>query len=243
MKYLKVKIKNLIISYGTLRVIDNISLSINSGDIISIIGPSGCGKSTLLKVISGILKNADIAGEIRVNAKRLSYVFQEDTLLPWRNVISNIFLPYELLNIPVDTKKVREFIKIASLDGFENYYPSQLSGGMKRRADLVKAVITNPDLLILDEPFGALDAYTRMKMQIFLRNLLKELTETTTILVTHDVEEALSLSNRVIVLSNRPAKILDEIRSNGYKDPIDIRVTEEFIENKKKILRMLGGIR
>ena len=239
----RVKIKDLTINYGNLRVIEHISLSINSREITSIIGPSGCGKSTLLKAISGILKNADITGEIRVNAKRISYVFQEDTLLPWRNVVSNIFLPYELLNIPVDEKKVRKFIKISGLDGFENYYPSQLSGGMKRRADVVKAVITDPDLLLLDEPFGALDAYTRMKMQIFLYNLLKELNETTTILVTHDVEEALSLSNRVIVLSNRPARILGEIISNGNKDPIEIRVTEEFIENKKKILKMLGGIR
>ena len=241
---LRVRIKDLKARYGDLEVIDNVSLSIKTDEIVSIIGPSGCGKSTLLNAIAGIQKNADIEGEIEVNAERVSYVFQEDTLLPWRTVFSNILLPYELLDIKPDVKRLKELIKIAGLKGFENYYPSRLSGGMRRRVDLIRAVAINPDLLLLDEPFGALDAYTRIKMQIFLYKLRKGFEDTTTILVTHDVEEALVLSKRVIVLSSRPARIVGELKSDGYENPVEARSTEEFIEKKKKILEMLyGGIR
>ena len=240
----RVRIEKLKVEYGDLEVIDNVTLSIKPAEIVSIIGPSGCGKSTLLDAIAGVLKNARIEGKIEVNAEKVSYVFQEDTLLPWRTVLSNIFLPYELLNLKPDVKRAKELIRIAGLKSFEDYYPSRLSGGMKRRVDLIKAIATNPDLLLLDEPFGALDAYTRIEMQTFLYKLRKEVEDTTTILVTHDVEEALVLSRRVIVLSSRPARIMGELKSDGYENPVEARSTEEFIEKKKKILEMLyGGVR
>lgn len=240
----RVRIEKLKVEYGDLEVIDNVTLSIKPAEIVSIIGPSGCGKSTLLDAIAGVLKNARIEGKIEVNAEKVSYVFQEDTLLPWRTVLSNIFLPYELLNLKPDVKRAKELIRIAGLKSFEEYYPSRLSGGMKRRVDLIKAIATNPDLLLLDEPFGALDAYTRIEMQTFLYKLRKEVEDTTTILVTHDVEEALVLSRRVIVLSSRPARIMGELKSDGYENPVEARSTEEFIEKKKKILEMLyGGVR
>ncbi len=240
----RVRIEKLKVGYGDLEVIDNVTLSIKPAEIVSIIGPSGCGKSTLLDAIAGVLKNARIEGKIEVNTEKVSYVFQENTLLPWRTVSSNIFLPYELLNLKPDAERAKELIRIAGLKGFEGYYPSRLSGGMKRRVDLIKAIVTNPDLLLLDEPFGALDAYTRIEMQAFLYKLRKEVEDTTTILVTHDVEEALVLSKRVIVLSSRPARIMGELKSDGYKNPVEARSTEEFIEKKKKILEILyGGVR
>lgn len=153
MNALRVSIEGLKARYKDLEVISNISISIKQAELVSIIGPSGCGKSTLLNAIAGVQKNAEIEGEIEVNAERVSYVFQEDTLLPWRTVFSNILLPYELLDIKPDAKRLKQLVKIAGLEGFENYYPSRLSGGMRRRADLIKSVAVNPDLLLLDEPF------------------------------------------------------------------------------------------
>ncbi len=240
----RVRIEKLKARYKDLEVIDNVSISIKQAELVSIIGPSGCGKTTLLNAIAGVQKNAEIEGEIEVNAERVSYVFQEDTLLPWRTVLSNILLPYELLDIEPDEKRLRELVKIAGLEGFEDYHPSHLSGGMKRRADLIESVAVNPDLLLLDEPFGALDAYTRIGMQDFLCKLSEKFGDMTTILVTHDVEEALVLSKRVIVLSSRPARIVGELKSERYENPIEARFTEEFVEKKKEILEMLyGGVR
>ncbi len=240
----RVLVNRLRVWYGSLEVLRDLTLSIGTGEVVSVIGPSGCGKSTFLNAIAGILKNARIEGKVRVNAKKVSYIFQEDTLLPWRTVLSNVFLSYELLDHEPDIERVKNLIKIAGLKGFEDYYPSQLSGGMKRRVDLIRAVAINPDLLLLDEPFGALDAYTRIKMQNFLHGLMRELEGTTTILVTHDVEEALVLSRRIIVLSSRPARVMGEIRSGGYEDLIEARGMKNFMEKKKGLLKILyGGIR
>ncbi len=240
---LVVQIKKLRAWYKDLKVLYDISLSIKPGETVSIIGPSGCGKSTLLNTIAGTLKGAHIEGEIEVNAERIGYVFQEDTLLPWRTVTSNILLPYEILDLKPDVKRIQNLIEVAGLKGFENYYPSQLSGGMRQRVELIRDVIINPDLLLLDEPLGALDAYTRIKMQIFLYRLMEELKDTTIILVTHDVEEALVLSERIVILSNRPTRIIREIGIERCEDPVGVRTTKGFRDKKKEVLEILysGG--
>jgi ABC-type nitrate/sulfonate/bicarbonate transport system ATPase subunit len=238
---LAVQIKELRTWYKNLEVLHDISLSIKPGEAVSIIGPSGCGKSTFLNTVAGTLKDAHVEGEIKVYAERVGYVFQEDTLLPWRTVKSNILLPYEILDLKPDVKRTQNLIEVAGLKGFEDYYPSQLSGGMKQRVELIRDIIINPDLLLLDEPLGALDAYTRIKMQIFLYKLMEELKNTTIILVTHDIEEALILSERIVILSNRPARIIREVRIGRCKDPMEARTTKGFQDKKKGILEILYG--
>jgi NitT/TauT family transport system ATP-binding protein len=193
----------------------DISLAVAPGEFISLIGPSGCGKSTILRIVADILKPT--AGQVSVCGlspqearldHRYSFVFQEPVLLPWRNVRDNVGLPLELAGVRAETRhsRVDELLNIVRLEGFGEQMPNRLSGGMRMRASLARALTQNPPVLLMDEPFGALDEITRLQMN---RELLRVWDETSAavIFVTHSIQEAVFLSDRVVVLSSRPGKI------------------------------------
>jgi len=194
----------------------DVSLEVREGEFVSLLGPSGCGKSTLLWAIAG-LKPLD-AGTIRIGADvidaphpSVSIIFQEPTLLPWRSIEANIAFPGELgrRRRPIDDGRVRHLIRRVGLEGFEKRYPKELSGGMQQRASIVRGLAADPDVLLLDEPFSALDPFTREDMNLLLQSLWSE-TGKTMILVTHSIEEALLLSDRIYVMSPRPGRIRQE---------------------------------
>jgi NitT/TauT family transport system ATP-binding protein len=194
---------------GEVAVLDDLSFGINERDFVSIIGPSGCGKTTIFNIIAGLLEpdsgTMQYRGtEIESLRGRVGYMMQKDLLFPWRTVLGNV------LTRGVDRAeaegKAREYLKGFGLSGFENAYPKTLSGGMRQRVALIRTLIMDPDILLLDEPFSALDYQTRL----YLEGVLKDAVETyhkTVILVTHDIDEAVALSKRVIVLSGRPARV------------------------------------
>ncbi|KAA9027630.1 ABC transporter ATP-binding protein [Niallia endozanthoxylica] len=191
-------------------VLDNINLSVKNGDFLSVIGPSGCGKSTLLKLIAGL--DLDYEGNIVVGSQEVNgpskergFIFQEHRLFPWLTVEKNIAGNLSLKDS--DTrKKVDDLISLVNLKGFEKAYPRQLSGGMSQRVAIARALLRNPEILLLDEPFGALDAFTRSHLQEALIDIWGK-NKTTMVLVTHDIDEAIFLSSRVIVMDAKPGRI------------------------------------
>lgn len=226
--------------------LNHVSLDIEAGSFVSVIGPSGCGKSTLLRLIAG-LNQAD-EGELLLDGEPIKgpgcdrgLVFQNPTLFPWLNISNNIAFGLRAGKRHLDKTEIQEKvaanIRLVGLEGFEKSYPHQLSGGMCQRASLARSLVGNPRLLLLDEPLGALDAFTRMNMQDELLRIWEQ-ENMTMIMVTHDVDEAIYLSDRVIVMSARPAKI---------EKIIDIRMTrprarsgEEFLLYRSKILKLLN---
>ena len=214
---MQIEVKNLRKSYrvngADLNVLDDISFTVNSKEFLTIIGPSGCGKSTILNILAGFVPKD--GGEIKLNGKKVenlqkiaAYMVQKDLLMPWRTVIGNTILGPEIEG--QDMKKAKEeaisLLDSFGLGGFYNSYPSELSGGMRQRVALARTLMFKRPLLLLDEPFGALDAMTRFVMQNLLLRVWKKY-EKTVVLVTHDIDEALLLSDRIIVLSSRPARI------------------------------------
>jgi len=202
---------------GDLCALKDISFTVDQGEFICLIGPSGCGKSTLLRIIAGLLPPS--TGTIYLEEKpikapghRVGLVFQNPNLLPWRTVADNIALPLEMHALPVETrhKRVMKLVEMVGLTGFENEYPLHISGGMAQRAAIARALAQNPEVLLLDEPFGSLDALTRERMGGELLNIWQKYRRTV-VMVTHNVEEAALLADRVIVLSPRPGKIVDII--------------------------------
>ena len=191
----------------------DINFTIEEHEFVSIIGPSGCGKTTLLKIIAGLIKpdmgEVKYQGDSNPNA---ILVFQDQGLLPWLTVLDNIGLGLELKRMPkaARRKQVLEFMRRIRLDGFEDHYPHELSGGMRQRVALARAFLTNPDILLMDEPFGSLDAQTRVILQEELLIILRSEPKTV-LFVTHDVEEAILLSDRIIVFSDRPGKVQESI--------------------------------
>ncbi len=197
----------------TLCAVDDVSLQVSSGEFLTLIGPSGCGKSTLLRLIASL--ETPTHGTVTVNGKlpaelaaahRLGVAFQDHALLPWLNSWDNIALPYRVAGTKPDKDRISELIALVGMEGFEKARPKQLSGGMRQRIAIARALVLNPEVLLLDEPFGALDAVTRRQMNLELQNIWSA-QQHTTILVTHSVEEALFLSDRVVVLTERPARI------------------------------------
>lgn len=226
--------------------LNHVSLDIEAGSFVSVIGPSGCGKSTLLRLIAG-LNQAD-EGELLLDGEPIKgpgcdrgLVFQNPTLFPWLNISNNIAFGLKAGRKHRDKAEIQEKvaanIRLVGLEGFEKSYPHQLSGGMCQRASLARSLVGNPRLLLLDEPLGALDAFTRMNMQDELLRIWEQ-ENMTMIMVTHDVDEAIYLSDKVIVMSARPAKI---------EKIIDIKMTrprarsgEEFLLYRSKILKLLN---
>lgn len=196
----------------TLPVLEDINLTVNEQEFIAIVGPSGCGKSTLLNLTAGLLEPT--SGKISFKDVRpgyqphMSIVFQETGLFPWRSVYDNVAFGLEAKNIAESEKKqrVQKYIELVGLKGFENAYPHQLSGGMRQRAGIARAMSIEPDLLLMDEPFSALDAQTRTIMQEELVTLWEK-TRLTTLYVTHNIQEAVMLADRIVLLSRRPGKV------------------------------------
>lgn len=200
-------------SDGTLDVLEDISLRLGNEEFLAVLGPSGSGKTSLLRFIAGILRAEK--GSIRFHKPepRLSLMFQQANLMPWRTVFQNIYLPLQLQHVDETTARTRvtDMIKLVGLEGFENSWPAELSGGMAQRVALARAFISDPDLLLLDEPFGSLDALTRERMAAELLQLWQARPRPV-IMVTHSISEALLLSDRVVVLSQRPGKVVLDMK-------------------------------
>ncbi len=200
-----------------LTVLDQVSLTLSHGEFVVLLGPSGCGKSTILNLVAGFVPPD--SGTISCNDRPVSgpgpsrgMVFQQPTLFPWLTVLDNVTFGPRMAGVPRPeaARNAREWLERVGLAGFEQHFPWQLSGGMKQRVALARAWLPNPDILLMDEPFGALDAQTRMMMQELLRDAWLS-TGTTVLFVTHDVEEALFLADRILIMSARPGKIVDEV--------------------------------
>ena len=200
--------------------LNKITFNVLEEDFVSIVGPSGCGKTTILSLIAGLLKPSSgkviLDGSEKIDTKKIGYMFQRDMLFDWRSVWKNITLGIELQKPDDKEKKLQlaeELLKKYSLYNFKNKKPRELSGGMRQRVALIRTLVMEPKLLLLDEPFSALDFQTRLTLCDDVYDILKS-EKKTAILVTHDISEAISMSNKIIVLSSRPAKIKDEIKLN-----------------------------
>jgi NitT/TauT family transport system ATP-binding protein len=222
-----------------IEVVRDVTLDIPSGDFVTVLGPSGCGKSTLLNAIAGLLDPAEcqVEGRIAIDGNppgtrgiRLGYVFQRDTLLPWRTILDNVELGLLIRHVPrAERGRARELVSLVGLAGFEHYYPHQVSGGMRQRAQLIRTLAYEPDVILMDEPFGALDAQNRMLLQAELLRIW-ESRKVTVVFVTHDLAEAIVLGQRVVVMSRRPGRVkaIREIRLPAPRDPFDLRSNPEF---------------
>jgi NitT/TauT family transport system ATP-binding protein len=204
--------------YAELEAIRNVSLQIADNEFVSLLGPSGCGKSTLLMMVAGLIRPTE--GEISINGQLVSgprseigVVFQQPVLLPWRTVLANVLFPIELLRLPRSRyqKRAMDLLAMAKIDDFAHHLPRQLSGGMRQRAAICRALIHDPRILLMDEPFSALDAITRDEMGVELLRIWQA-NRKTVIFVTHSIREAAFLSDRVLVMGRRPATIVEEVR-------------------------------
>jgi NitT/TauT family transport system ATP-binding protein len=220
----QIEIRNLSKRYRTARTtqeaLQDVNLDIASGEFVSLLGPSGCGKTTLLKIIGGLVTRS--GGEVRIDgegveealqARKFGIVFQDATLLPWRTVMGNARLLLDITGVRDEAISVEQLLETVGLKGFEDYYPSQLSGGMRQRVSLARALALSPEILLMDEPFAALDAITRDRMGEELLRIWDR--SRTVVFVTHSIPEAVLLSDRVVVLSARPGRIRADV-------PIDL---------------------
>jgi NitT/TauT family transport system ATP-binding protein len=223
---------------GPVQALANVDLTIGKGEFVSFIGPSGCGKTTLLRVIADLEKPT--SGNILVNgmsaekareARAYGYVFQAAALFPWRTIAGNVALPLEIMGISKaeQAERIKRTLDLVNLSGFEKKYPWQLSGGMQQRASIARALAFDADLLLMDEPFGALDEIVRDHLNEQLLELWAR-TEKTICFVTHSIPEAVYLSTRIVVMSPRPGRVTDIIESTLPRErPLDIRETPEFL--------------
>jgi len=196
---------------GEVNALENVTLDVEKGEFVSIVGPSGCGKSTLLRIIAGLIRPS--SGEVIIDGKKITepsskvgFVFQTPVLMPWKRVKENILFPIELLKGKVNEEFVKTLISKLGLNGFENAYPFELSGGMQTRVAIGRALIYNPEILLMDEPFGPLDALTRESLGLELLRIWSDYKQTV-LFVTHDISEAVFLSDKVVVMSPRPGTI------------------------------------
>lgn len=229
--------------FNQLPVISNFCREIDSGELVALVGPSGCGKSTLLHIAAGL--ELPSSGRMLADAELITkpgpertLMFQENALYPWQTLSQNVAMALEMQNVTRRDalQQARVWLAKVNLAGFEDYYPHQVSGGMRQRAALARAFISNPEVLLLDEPFGALDALTRMTLQDALRTLIQEM-HPTVLLVTHDVDEALFLADRILVFSARPAQVLKEFKLSQQQRGHDLVGFESV---RREILELLG---
>ena len=222
---------------GPVYALSKVSLDVADGDFVSFIGPSGCGKTTLLRVIADL--ETGTSGTISVNgmspaqarlARAYGYVFQAPALYPWRTVEQNVGLPLEIMGLDNRAERIRRNLELVNLSGFEKKFPWQLSGGMQQRVSIARALAFDPKLLLMDEPFGALDEIVRDKLNQQLLELWGR-TAKTVVFVTHSIPEAVFLSTKIVVMSPRPGRVTDVIETNFPKDrTLDIRETPEFLK-------------
>ena len=243
--------KNITKIYGSgedeVKALDNVSITVENNEFVSIVGPSGCGKTTLLRILDGLLEPT--SGEMLLNGDPIEgsgrdrgMVFQTFNLFPWRTVIGNVEFGLEAAGIKKEERRnvAQKYTEMVGLGGFEDHRPQELSGGMQQRVGLARALAIDPDILLMDEPFGALDAQTREIMQTELLKIWSK-QEKTTVFVTHDIEEAVYLSDRVIVLSARPGRV-NQIVDIPFERPrydSDLKATAEFGELRENIWDIL----
>jgi len=228
--------------------ISDATFDVMPGELVSLVGPSGCGKSTLLKILAGL--HPHDGGEMKIGSaehpfdrsRDVGMVFQAPVLLKWRRILANVLLPAEILGLPMGEarERARELLALVGLTGCEDNYPYELSGGMQQRAAIARALVHDPKLVLMDEPFGALDALTREKMNLELLRIWKE-SKKTIVFVTHGISEAVFIGSRVVVLTAGPARMADNFPVElPYPRTLDLKTHERFGEYTRRIYRLLG---
>jgi NitT/TauT family transport system ATP-binding protein len=229
--------------------VSRVSLDVHDEDFVAIVGPSGCGKSTILNMIGGLIPWS--GGQILVDGRPVGatppagvgYVFQKDTVFPWRTVERNIALGLEYRGAPAGVRaaRVREAIALAGLEGFEQAFPATLSGGMRQRVALMRSLVVDPEILLMDEPFGALDTHTKLGLHAALLSLW-EAKHQTVVFVTHDLSEAITLADRIVVMTRRPGriKLVYEVTLPRPRDAIKLRESAEYLREYREIWHALG---
>jgi NitT/TauT family transport system ATP-binding protein len=228
--------------------VSEVTFDVEAGELVALVGPSGCGKTTLLKILAGL--HSYEAGQVRIGSpaqpfdpsRDIGMVFQQPLLLKWRRVIDNVLLPAEILGLPMAESKerARDLIQLVGLTDSEHKFPYELSGGMQQRAAIARALVHDPKLILMDEPFGALDALTREKMNLELLRIWQKAGKTI-VFVTHGITEAVFLGTRVIVLTAGPARMADNFRVElPHPRTLAIKTNEQFGEYSRRIYRLLG---
>ena len=247
-----IELRQVTKSYRTLQdedllALQDVSFDIAKGEFVSIVGTSGCGKTTLLKIVAGLIPRS--AGEVLIGGssvegprRDIGFVFQQPVLLPWRTVLENTMLPIEVMGLPLDQYRERahEILDMVGLTGFADRYPFELSGGMQQRVSITRALVYEPDVLLMDEPFGALDAMTRESMNLELLRIWSK-SGKTVLFVTHSISEAIFLSDRVVALTPRPGRLADTVQVELPRPRrLDLMQTEAFGKLSRRIRSLLG---
>jgi NitT/TauT family transport system ATP-binding protein len=242
----KLQISRLGKSFGELQALHDINLAIERGDFIAVVGPSGCGKTTFLRIVAGLEPAS--SGEVELDGRAVTgpggdrgFVFQTDNLLPWRTVFANAIIGREVAGRvgPAERRRTLERLKLVGLEGFENYHPRQLSGGMRQRVNLARALAIDPQVLLMDEPFSSLDAQTREIMQTELMRIW-EAGRKTVLFVTHQIDEAVFLADRVLVFARRPGRLRESVAIELPRPrPLAIKRTAEFVRYVDHIWRLI----
>jgi NitT/TauT family transport system ATP-binding protein len=246
----RVDIANLNIQFGSGKqsfiALENLSMKAEPGEFVCLLGSSGCGKSTLLGALAGHIQTN--GGNILVDGQQINgphpergLVFQQHTLFPWKNIIDNVAFGLKMQGISrtVRHEQAQELLTVMGLAGFENHYPAQLSGGMQQRVEIARVLINSPKVMLMDEPFGALDAQTRMRMQQLLLDVWERI-KTTIVFITHDIDEALFLADRILVMSARPGRIIEEINLDFARPrDADLLTSSQFVQLKRHCIQLL----
>ena len=247
MNEIKLQVKNVSVEFEGEKIIEDISINLNKGELVCILGTSGVGKTTLFNVISGLI--SPTSGEVFLDGKnilensgKISYMLQKDLLLPFKTIIDNVSLPLVIKGVKKSEARERaqKYFAEFGLSGTEKKYPNQLSGGMRQRAALLRTYMFSCEVALLDEPFSALDAITKRKMQNWYLNIMEKI-KLSTLFITHDIDEAILISKRIYIISGNPGKITKEIKIDLPKNENgdEVTLTEKFIEYKRKILKLL----
>ncbi len=247
MNDVKLQVRNVSVEFDEKKIIENISIDLREGELVCILGTSGVGKTTLFNVISGLI--SPTSGEVFLDGKnilensgKISYMLQKDLLLPFKTIIDNVSLPLVIKGVKKSEARERaqKYFAEFGLSGTEKKYPNQLSGGMRQRAALLRTYMFSCEVALLDEPFSALDAITKRKMQNWYLNIMEKI-KLSTLFITHDIDEAILISKRIYIISGNPGKITKEIKIDLPKNENgdEVTLTEKFIEYKRKILKLL----